>query len=141
MILTFWIHGRGRDDPEPMSWAKDAWGTTVSYAKDAATKVGFLEPDAHLEGTNTDGTKKTAGDGETSGTSRQDSLQVVDKSGEGSWFGKMFGGLTLLRTSDTSKGNGIIRGTPPPGTYKVGEVHGDYVKVSRFIRGSIVSRC
>lgn len=50
----------------------------------------------------------------------------VAQSAGGGWFGGMLGGLNLRGPQGTSREKGL----PPPGSYTVGEVHGDYVKVS-----------
>lgn len=93
-----------------MSWAKDAWGYILMYGKEAGQYLGLIEE-----------------------TSVQEApVQVVkeaikEPSGPG-WMGKMFGGLMPARKGDAQS---VQRGLPPPGTYKSGEVHGDYVKVGR----------
>lgn len=109
MLLTFYIHGRGRDEPEPMSWAKDAWGYILMYGKEAGQYLGLIEPTVE----------------EPVQVVKQTVEGVKESSGPG-WMSRMFGGLT--RSPGETKS--VQRGLPPPGTYKTGEVHGDYVKVS-----------
>ena len=48
--------------------------------------------------------------------------------------GRLFGSLTGLRTSEGSggKSKATTRGLPAPGTYKIGEVRGEYVKVCKI---------
>jgi len=120
MLLTFYVHGRGKDEPEPLSWAKDAWEYVLESAKEAGRYAGLVEDDpaGDLRSAVVDKVEKV-------GKAAQ---ETAGGGGKGSWFGKVFGGLSSLRTSAT--GQGTQRGLPPPGTYKVGEVHGDYVKVS-----------
>jgi len=116
MLLTFYVHGRGKDEPEPLSWAKDAWEYVLESAKEAGRYAGLVEDDpaGDLKSAIVQKVESAARDEQTSGSS-------------GRWFGKVFGGLSSLRTSVTQAGQ---KGLPPPGTYKVGEVHGDYVKVN-----------
>lgn len=111
MILTFYVHGRGKDEPEPLSWVKDSWAFVVDQAKEAAKYVGVLEQDAVDE-------------------VREKTVEVVEQKKESAsgWLGSLFGGFTGLRSGEVGKST--QRGLPPPGTYTSGEVHGDYVKVS-----------
>ena len=124
MLLTFYVHGRGKDEPEPLSWAKDAYEYVLESAKEAARYAGLVEDDP-------------AGDLRSAVVEKVEKVGKAAQEGgggEGSagWFGKVFGGLSSLRTSVT--GQAGQKGLPPPGTYKVGEVHGDYVKVSWRMR-------
>lgn len=99
-----------------MSWAKDAWGYVLMYGREAGKWAGLIE------------------DGESTEAAAQAAQAVPVKaeqkaeaaSSGPSWFGRTFGGLT---TGRRGQGESSLRGLPPPGTYKVGEVHGDYVKV------------
>lgn len=116
MLLTFYVHGRGRDEPEPMSWAKDAWGYVLMYGKQAGQYMGLVEEDPRTE------TPKAVRQVDVTPT------PPVAESRGGGWMGKLFGGLSSMRSGDPAKTS--QRGLPPPGTYKSGEVHGDYVKVS-----------
>jgi import inner membrane translocase subunit TIM21 len=120
MLLTFYVHGRGKDEPEPLSWAKDAYEYVLETAKEAGRYAGLVEDDP-------------AGDLRSAVVEKVEQVgkagQDAGEGGSGAgWFGTVFGGLSTLRTSVT--GQGVQKGLPPPGTYKVGEVHGDYVKVS-----------
>ncbi|KAK1927509.1 hypothetical protein DB88DRAFT_478267 [Papiliotrema laurentii] len=114
MILTFYVHGRGRDEPEPMSWAKDAWGYILMYAREAGKYAGFYEEDVIRADVVDKGKEKVV-----------EQVKQVEERGSG-WMGKLFGGLSGLRSGESAKT--AQRGLPPPGTYTSGEVHGDYVK-------------
>jgi hypothetical protein len=121
LILTFYVHGRGRNEPEPMSWAKDAWGYVLMYGREAGRWAGLIE----------DGEGAQAG--QAAPVMPIKAEQEVEPASSGpSWFGRMFGGLTTGRRGPRESSQ---RGLPPPGTYKVGEVHGDYVKVGTHGRG------
>lgn len=55
--------------------------------------------------------------------------EEVKASSSGGWFGGLAGSL---RGSLPAKSGESRRGLPPPGTYKIGEVKAEYVKVCHF---------
>jgi hypothetical protein len=58
--------------------------------------------------------------------------QASSGSSSGGWFSGLAGSLRGSMSS-TSGGRESRRGLPPAGTYKIGEVKAEYVKVSRSI--------
>ena len=129
MIITFWVHGRGRGEPEPLHWAKSSWHVVLGAVDDAARYCGFLQDRDSLFSKAT--TSETVSEVAAKGESDRDGQKKAEGSG-GGWFGSMLGGFSGLRspTSSSSRSDVAPRGLPPPGTYRVGEVKGDYVKVS-----------
>lgn len=113
MILTFYVHGRGKDEPEPLSWLKDSWDVVTIYAKQAGEYLGIIE---------------STSEPIQEEKPVQKSVQAVQRTEERGWLGSLVGGFSGLRSGEVTKS--AQRGLPPPGTYKMGEVHGDYVKVS-----------
>lgn len=105
-----------------MSWAKDAWGYILMYAREAGKYAGFYEEDVIRADVVDKGKEKVV-----------EQVKQVEERGSG-WMGKLFGGLSGLRSGESAKT--AQRGLPPPGTYTSGEVHGDYVKVSMHTSSS-----
>ena len=99
-----------------MSWAKDAWGYVLMYGREAGKWAGLIEDG--------EGTEAAAQAAQAVPVKAEQKAEAA--SSGPSWFGRTFGGLT---TGRRGQGESSLRGLPPPGTYKVGEVHGDYVKV------------
>ncbi|KAK8861572.1 hypothetical protein IAR55_002394 [Kwoniella newhampshirensis] len=138
MLLTFWVHGRGKDEPEPMGWVKRTWSTIESYGREGLRYAGLI--------TNHEG--ETSVNGPGSGSEERtnvvegkiDSQVVAEQSqradsGSGSGLGRWLGGLTsslsLRSTGGSADGKNNLsntRGLPPAGTYKIGEVRAEYVK-------------
>jgi import inner membrane translocase subunit TIM21 len=111
LLLTFWVHGRGIGEEERLGFVKHYYQAVLDYGRAAGEWAGLVPPPI----------KET---------------QVISQKAEvpkeeGGWGG-LLGGFSGLRGGSGSKAvSGGSRGVPP-GTYKVGEVHGDYVKVSRM---------
>jgi import inner membrane translocase subunit TIM21 len=132
MLLTFWVHGRGRDEPEPLGWAKGLYRSAEAGLRGLGEWIGMIRPGTETE-TESDrdgaslGLASASGGGrEVVGSPRRDGEQAhaqAQAQGQG-MLGRMFGGITGRPTKE------VRRGLPPPGTYKVGEVRADYVKVS-----------
>ena len=123
MIITFWVHGRGRGEPEPLHWAKSSWHLVLSSLDDVARYTGLVAEGGSLFTPSTPPKEEAPEKAEPE----------VDRGEGGSgWLGSLLGGFSGLRsTSSTTRERSTpSRGLPPPGTYKVGEVKGDYVKVS-----------
>lgn len=97
-----------------MSWLKRGYG----YIEDGATYLG-----------------RTVGLLPEQSPARAESLPVSTpeavEEGPG-MLNRLFGGLSGLRGGAQGGSKEVVtkRGLPPPGTYTVGEVHADYVKVS-----------
>lgn len=104
-----------------MSWAKDAWGYVLMYGREAGKWAGLIE--------------ESEGPEVAAQVVPDNTIQKAEAASSGpSWFGRTFGGLTTGRRRGSEA---TPRGLPPPGTYKVGEVHGDYVKVGAYTPGSL----
>ncbi|RSH94657.1 hypothetical protein EHS25_004462 [Saitozyma podzolica] len=120
MLLTFWVHGRGRDEPEPLGWAKGLYRRAEAGLRGLGEWVGMIRPAAESDG---DERLALAGERrEVVGSPRRDGEQAHAQAQGQGMLGRMFGGITGRPTKE------VRRGLPPPGTYKVGEVRADYVK-------------
>ena len=131
MLLTFWVHGRGRNDPEPLHWAKSSWHGVLSAVDEVARWIGIIglgESIYESRTTSEEPEVDRSASKEPSAGHRTD-----EKDSKEGWLSSKLGGfgLTGLR-SPVGRGEKAASTAriPPPGTYKVGEVHGDYVKVS-----------
>ncbi|KAL7419596.1 hypothetical protein Q5752_005508 [Cryptotrichosporon argae] len=100
LVLTFFIHGRGKDEPESLGWLRRAYREAAAHFTQLAHEWGWTEPPRPHEG------KEVVAPKEVSGLER------------------VLGSLGL-RGKQTAK---PVRGPAPPGTYTVGEAHADYVK-------------
>ena len=119
MLLTFWVHGRGRDEPESLGWAKSAWDSVESWGREAGRWTGLVRYGEGSEAMRI--------------SENREPVQAAEGSRPG-LVGRLFGSLTGLRTSEGSggKSKATTRGLPAPGTYKIGEVRGEYVKVCKI---------
>ena len=120
LLLTFWVHGRGRDEPESLGWVKSAWARVEGLGREAGSWAGLVQ-----EGPNGAGTELVE---------RKEPVTVVENQQPG-LLGRIFGSLTTsLRAADGSgsKSKASTRGLPSPGTYTIGEVQGEYIKVSNL---------
>jgi hypothetical protein len=122
MLLTFWVHGRGIGEEEPLGWVKRWYRTALGWGRDAGEWVGVVPPASEEVSATASAHTHVQSAGGPSGSSSD-----VGSSSGSSFLGGIFGGLGLRGGSAARKDT---RGLPPPGTYKVGEVHGDYVKVN-----------
>lgn len=129
MIMTFWIHGRGKDEEETLGWVKGLWAGVEGYGREFGVWAGIVpaSPDS-------DGSGFGAGNGvgvQGNGGQKLGLNEKGKEQGEGEGVvGRMFGGWTGLRSATGVKKESI-RGMPPAGTYKIGEARAEYVKVSR----------
>jgi import inner membrane translocase subunit TIM21 len=119
MLVTFWVPGRGRDEPEPLGWIKGVWHEVEENLRWVGGYMGVSEPyePGQLPAPETAISSTTQGSSGTSG---------------GGWFTGLAGSLRGSMSS-TSGGRESRRGLPPAGTYKIGEVKAEYVKVSRSL--------
>ena len=62
--------------------------------------------------------------------------EQAEASSGGGWFSGLAGSL---RGGVVSRSGESKRGLPPPGTYKIGEVKAEYVKVSQLIFEGVLS--
>ncbi|CAD6568094.1 MAG: hypothetical protein TREMPRED_004257 [Tremellales sp. Tagirdzhanova-0007] len=115
LLLTFWVHGRGRDESESLGWFKSAWVSVERWGRKAGKRAGTIQ-DAEIA--------------EEIKLGQQKDMTQLDEDSQPGILGRIFGSLTVLRSPEgsgsTSKGS--ARRSPPPGTYKIGEVSADYVK-------------
>lgn len=104
MLITFWVHGRGIGEEESLGWMRSGYRTVIEWGREAGEWIGVVAPVPVAE-----------------------PVKPVEVVQTGSGFlGGLLGGLGLRGAQPRRE----TKGLPPPGTYKVGEVHGDYVKVS-----------
>lgn len=123
MIITFWVHGRGKDEPERLGWFKDTYASVEQSIKDLAVYAGLTEPSNTTSASSPSSVVDAAKTPETQAAPAH--------GGSSNWLSGLFGAVTGRSSSTGSGGlSSSTRGLPPPGTYTVGEVHGDYVKVS-----------
>ncbi|WWC68634.1 uncharacterized protein I206_102565 [Kwoniella pini CBS 10737] len=111
MLLTFWVHGRGKDEPEQLSWLKSTYRQMEQYGREGLIYVGLIHPNAGED------------------VEHKDEI-VQDASNEESGIlNRWFGGFTSsLRNQGNTKRKENSRGLPPPGTYTIGECRAEYVK-------------
>jgi import inner membrane translocase subunit TIM21 len=115
LILRFYVHGRGKDEPEPLGYLKQSLHSAEEWALWALESVG-IDLNAKRE--------------EPAVEEKVNVAQSTEGEGSG-WLRSAFGSFSSLRTPAGSPvQQGKQRGLPPPGTYKSGEVTADYVKVS-----------
>jgi import inner membrane translocase subunit TIM21 len=118
MLVTFWVHGRGRDEPEPLGWIKGIWNGVEENLRWIGGVMGVSEP--YEPG------QEVA---PTVSTGQVPSQVEKSKSGNGGgWFSGLAGSLRGGLSTGTRSGESR-RGLPPAGTYKIGEVKAEYVKV------------
>ena len=119
LLLTFWVHGRGRNEPESLGWIRSAWASVERWGREAGKLAGLIQDSES---------------GEETRLGQQKVMVQSDEDPQPGVLGRIFGSLTVLRSPDGSgsKPKGPARGTPLPGTYKIGEVSADYVKVSHL---------
>lgn len=109
-MLSFFVHGRGKDEPEPHHWLKEWWNTIETQGRKGLGLLGLAidpveEPVA---------TVKPA-----------EEQRSQDEEGSG-FLGRMVGAFSLRGAASTVRS--ATNKLPPPGTYKSGEVRADYVK-------------
>lgn len=106
LLLTFWVHGRGKDDPEPhpvRHWLKDKWDDFYAWAQDKGGWLGLAtDPD----------TPEPADDKVAQEERKQDG-----------WLASLANSLSLR-----PRGQRQAPALPPPGTFTIGECVADYVK-------------
>lgn len=123
LIISFWVHGRGRDEPEPHSWAK-RW---VSTAEDSLRSAGsFLGVVSNPDGPETSATKEELALAEQEKAKAEREREAAEAQQGPGFLGR------LTQSFSFRPGAGKVRSAttapPPPGTYKIGEVRADYVK-------------
>ena len=116
MLVTFWVHGRGRDEPEPLGWIKGVWHGVEENLRWVGGYMGVSEPYEPGQPSLPEAAVSTTTEQASSGSSG------------GGWFSGLAGSLRGSMPS-RSGGGESRRGLPPPGTYKIGEVKAEYVKV------------
>ncbi|ORY24387.1 hypothetical protein BCR39DRAFT_547029 [Naematelia encephala] len=130
MIMTFWVHGRGRDEPEPLGWVWRYWAKVESVGREFISWTGAVSHDDGAQrSTKVDAEGQGQGQGMASKGQSKDRVdqQQSDQDDDGV-LGRWFGGWTSLRAPPGQPRKEIHRGLPPPGTYKVGEARAEYVK-------------
>lgn len=111
LLITFWVHGRGRDEPEPLSWAKKWWAKAEGWARQGAYLLGVASEPVEPA---------------------TDIVQPVPAAAGGSqeasspgFLGRWASSLSLRGAASAVRS---VTKSEPPGTYKIGEVRADYVK-------------
>ncbi|WVW80141.1 hypothetical protein I302_102116 [Kwoniella bestiolae CBS 10118] len=119
MLLTFWVHGRGKDEPEQLGWLKGFYRSLEGYGRAGLIYVGLIDD------TNSQSEVDRLEEKEA-----PQSLKQKQQDAEQGTLGRWLGGFTSsLRTSTQGgKGKQSTRGLPPPGTYTIGECRAEYVK-------------
>lgn len=112
MLVTFWVHGRGKDEAEPLGWIKGIWFNVEENLRWVGGYMGVSEP--YQPGQTPDVVVPVK--------------EQAESSSGGGWFSGLAGSL---RGGVVSRSGESKRGLPPPGTYKIGEVKAEYVKVSQ----------
>lgn len=127
LILTFWVHGRGIGEEESLGWARRGYHTAIGWARGLGEWAGLVT-ESRSDSATEDGALRPTGSGIA--------VKAEETSGAGGWLGGLLGGMSLRGSQGTRREKGL----PPPGTYTVGEVHGDYVKVSHAYMNSWVTQ-
>ena len=122
--MTFWVHGRGKDDPEPLGWVKGVWNGIEENLRWAGGMIGVSEPYEPGQSTPASTTSSTLAEG-----AKKEKEVVVESSGGG---GGWFSGLRGAMSTRSDGGARSSRGVAPPGTYVIGEAKAEYVKVGRY---------
>ncbi|BEI89961.1 uncharacterized protein CcaverHIS019_0300310 [Cutaneotrichosporon cavernicola] len=122
LIINFWAHGRGRDEPEPLSWAKRWVGSATDSLRTAGTFVGLVsDPDGEERPL----TKEEVETAAAEAKAEREKAAAEAQQGPG-FLGR------LTQSFNFRPGVKSVRSAspapPPPGTYKMGEVRADYVK-------------
>ncbi|WWC60303.1 uncharacterized protein I303_102872 [Kwoniella dejecticola CBS 10117] len=122
MLLTFWVHGRGKDEPEQLGWLKSTYRQVEGYGRQGLIYVGLIQPHPENEG---EGLMESTNSGTVQSFGREEEQPGM--------LNRWFGGFTSsLRTQSSGSGAGRrkdnTRGLPPPGTYTIGECRAEYVK-------------
>jgi import inner membrane translocase subunit TIM21 len=121
MLVTFWVHGRGKDEAEPLGWIKGIWFNVEENLRWVGGYMGVSEP-------------------YQPGQTPSEVVSPVKQEPEASLGGGWFSGLAgSLRGGVATRSGESKRGLPPPGTYKIGEVKAEYVKVSHPIYMCLVA--
>ncbi|OWZ70183.1 hypothetical protein AYX14_04439 [Cryptococcus neoformans] len=107
LVISFWIHGRGKDEEETLGWIKQGWRSAFAWGKESMDMLVGEKPEDVVK---EDVEKKE---------------HVVAKKEPGV-LSRWFGGLNL-RSAARSQAQSA-REIPPAGTYTVGEARGEYVK-------------
>jgi import inner membrane translocase subunit TIM21 len=122
VIISFWAHGRGRDEPEPHSWAKRWVSTATDSLRTAGTFVGLV---ADPDGPEQPPTKEELEVAAAEARAEREKAAAEAQQGPG-FLGR------LTQSFSFRPGVKSVRSAspapPPPGTYKIGEVRADYVK-------------
>jgi len=112
MLVTFWVHGRGRDEPEPLGWIKGIWHDVEENLRWVGGYMGVSEPY------------------EPGQSAQETVVPVKEEASPSTTGGGWFSGLSnSLRGTLPTRAGESRRGLPPAGTYKIGEVKAEYVKV------------
>ncbi|KAL1413585.1 hypothetical protein Q8F55_001359 [Vanrija albida] len=109
LLITFWVHGRGRDEPEPLSWAKKWWGKAEGWTRQAGYLLGVASEPVEPA---TDIVQPVAAAAES-------------KEASPGMLGRWASSLSLRGAASAVRS---VTKSEPPGTYKIGEVRADYVK-------------
>ncbi|KGB78305.1 hypothetical protein I307_02623 [Cryptococcus deuterogattii 99/473] len=107
LVISFWIHGRGKDEEETLGWIKQGWRSAFAWGKQGVEMLVGEKPEDVVK---EDVEKKE---------------KVVAKQEPG-MLSRWFGGLNLR--SPVGSRTSSAKELPPAGTYTVGEARGEYVK-------------
>ncbi|GMK58011.1 hypothetical protein CspeluHIS016_0500430 [Cutaneotrichosporon spelunceum] len=122
LIINFWAHGRGRDEPEPLSRPK-RW---VRKATDSLRKAGsWLGLASDPEGPEYPPTKEEREKAAADAKAEREKAAAEAQRGPG-FLGRLTQAFNFR--PDVKNVRSASPDPPPAGTYKIGEVHADYVK-------------
>ncbi|ODN97450.1 hypothetical protein L198_04014 [Cryptococcus wingfieldii CBS 7118] len=116
LIISFWVHGRGKDEELSLGWLRRAWVSTKAYAKESVEALGLV-------GQEPEGLAKEAFKEDLIEEGRR--LEAAGQKKSGRWF-SWLGGLNLRAAASSVRITG--REPDPAGTYTTGEARGEYVK-------------
>ncbi|WVO13284.1 hypothetical protein L204_100897 [Cryptococcus depauperatus] len=105
LVISFWVHGRGKDEKEPLGWVRISWNGVVDWGRKTLKDAGMVGSVEALE-------------------SNVEEIEEEEAPKAG-LLSQWFGGLNLRGTNPTAnKAKEVL----PPGTYTVGEARGEYFK-------------
>lgn len=108
LVISFWIHGRGKDEEETLGWIKQGWRSAVAWGKQGVEMLVGEKPEDVVK----------------EDVEKKEQLAAKQEPG---MLSRWFGGLNLR--SPVGSRTSSAKELPPAGTYTVGEARGEYVKV------------
>ncbi|WVQ74596.1 hypothetical protein IAR50_004197 [Cryptococcus sp. DSM 104548] len=120
LIISFWVHGRGKDEELSLGWLRRAWASARGYVQEGVEALGLVSQEPEQ-------VAKRDFEGGLIEEGRKLEAREQGKKKSGGWFSWLGGGGLNLRAAASSV-KIIGREPDPAGTYTTGEARGEYVK-------------